>query len=68
MGIVDGYTGKLYIEPDEETMKKYEAKKAEDENKKRLLLELKGKENVTLDAKKLIFMPISAVLRMWQMH
>ena len=53
MGIVDGYTGKLYIEPDEETMKKDEAKKAEDENKKRLLLELKGKENVTLDGKKI---------------
>ena len=53
MGIVDGYTGRLYIEPDEETMKKYEAKKAEDENKKRLLLELKGKENVTLDGKKI---------------
>lgn len=53
MGIVDGYTGKLCIEPDEETMKKYEAKKAEDENKKRLLLELKGKENVTLDGKKI---------------
>lgn len=53
MGIVDGYTGKLYIEPDEETMKKYEAKKAEDENKKRLLLELKGKENVTLGGKKI---------------
>ena len=34
-------------------MKKYEAKKAEDENKKRLLLELKGKENVTLDGKKI---------------
>ena len=54
MGIVDGFTGKLYIEPDEETMKKYEAKKAEDENKKRLLLELKGKENVTLDGKKIM--------------
>lgn len=53
MGIVDGYTGTLYIEPDEETMKKYEEKKAEDENKKRLLLELKGKENVTLDGKKI---------------
>lgn len=53
MGIVDGYTGTLYIEPDEETMKKYKAKKAEDENKKRLLLELKGKENVTLDGKKI---------------
>lgn len=53
MSIVDGYTGTLYIEPDEEIMKKYEAKKAEDENKKRLLLELKGKENVTLDGKKI---------------
>ena len=53
MGIVDGYAGTLYIEPDEEIMKKYEAKKAEDENKKRLLLELKGKENVTLDGKKI---------------
>ena len=53
MGIVDGYTGTLYVDPDEETMKKYEAKKAEDENKKRLLLELKGKENVTLDGKKI---------------
>ena len=53
MGIVDGYTGTLYIDPDEEIMKKYEAKKAEDENKKRLLLELKGKENVTLDGKKI---------------
>ena len=53
MGIVDGYTGTLYIDPDEETMAKYQAKKAEDENKKRLLLELKGKENITLDGKKI---------------
>ena len=52
MGIVDGYTGTFYVDPDEETMAQYEAKKAEDENKKRLLLELKGKENVTLDGKK----------------
>lgn len=53
MGIVDGYTGIFYVDPDEETMAQYEAKKAEDENKKRLLLELKGKENVTLDGKKI---------------
>lgn len=53
MGIVDGYTGTFYVDPDEETMAQYEAKKAEDENKKRLLLELKGKENVTLDGKKI---------------
>lgn len=43
MGIVDGYTGKLYIEPDEETMKKYEAKKAEDENKEASFTGIKGK-------------------------
>lgn len=53
MGIVDGYTGTFYVDPDEETMAQYEAKKVEDENKKRLLLELKGKENVTLDGKKI---------------
>lgn len=53
IGIVDGYTGTFYVDPDEETMAQYEAKKAEDENKKRLLLELKGKENVTLDGKKI---------------
>ena len=53
MGIVDGYTGTFYVDPDEETMAQYEAKKAEAENKKRLLLELKGKENVTLDGKKI---------------
>lgn len=50
-GIVDGYTGTLYIDPDEETIAKYREKKEEDEQKKRLLLELKGKENITLDGK-----------------
>lgn len=53
MGIVDGYTGTFCVDPDEKTMAQYEAKKAEDENKKRLLLELKGKENVTHDGKKI---------------
>ena len=53
MGIVDGYTGTFLVDPDEETMKLYQAKKAEDENKKRLLQELKGKENVTLDGKRI---------------
>lgn len=52
-GIVDGYTGKIYINPDEETMEAYRARKAEDEQKKRLLQELKGKENVTLDGRKI---------------
>lgn len=51
--IVDGYTGKLIIDPDEETLATYQAKKAADDEKKRLLQELKGKENVTLDGTKI---------------
>lgn len=53
MGIVDGYTGTLIVEPEAEVLEKYRAQKEEDENKKRLLLELKGKENVTLSGKKI---------------
>ena len=53
MGIVDGYTGILYVDPDTETLAKYQAKKEADENEKRLLLELKGKENITLDGKQI---------------
>ncbi len=52
-GIVDGYQGILYVDPDEETIAKYRKIKDEDEDKKRLLQELKGKENVTLDGKKI---------------
>lgn len=52
-GIVDGYTGKLYVNPDEETLAHYRKKKEDDEQKKRLLQDLKGKETVTLDGKKI---------------
>lgn len=52
-GIVDGYTGEFIIEPEAEVLEKYRRKKEEEENKKRLLQELKGKENVTLDGKKI---------------
>ncbi|MEE3482384.1 MAG: phosphoenolpyruvate--protein phosphotransferase, partial [Lachnospiraceae bacterium] len=45
--------GKLFIDPDEETLAKYTKQKAELDEKKRLLQELKGKENVTLDGKKI---------------
>lgn len=52
-GIVDGYTGRLYVNPDEATLASYQAKKEEDEQKKCLLQELKGKENITLDGRKI---------------
>lgn len=51
-GIVDGYKGILIIDPSTEQIEEYQKKKDEDEEKKRLLLELKGKENVTLDGRK----------------
>lgn len=49
---VDGYTGEIFIEPDADTRAVMEKKRDEDEEKKRLLLELKGKENITLDGRK----------------
>ena len=47
--IVDGHTGEVLIDPDEETEKKYTEKQQQDARKKALLQELRGKENVTLD-------------------
>lgn len=49
LAAVDGYTGDIFIDPDNETISRIEKKRAEDEKKKRLLQELKGKENITLD-------------------
>ena len=51
--IVDGFTGEIYLDPDEQTLAKMEEKRAADEEKNRLLQDLKGKENVTLDGKKI---------------
>ena len=50
--IVDGFTGELILDPDQATSDSYAAKKAELLEKERMLLELKGKENITLDGKK----------------
>lgn len=53
LAAVDGSTGEIFVDPDEETIARLEKKRAEDEEKKRLLQELKGKENVTIDGKKI---------------
>lgn len=51
--IVDGFTGDIYLDPDEETSKVMEAKLADCLAEKELLQQLKGKEDVTLDGKHL---------------
>ena len=50
--IVDGFTGEIFVEPDETTRQRLLEKQKADEEKKRLLLELKGKENITKDGTK----------------
>lgn len=51
--VVDGYTGEVFIEPDADTLALLKLKQQEDEKKKALLQELKGKENITLDGRKI---------------
>lgn len=53
MAVVDGYSGTLIIEPDEETLKEMRKKQEQDEEDARLLQQLKGKETVTLDGRKI---------------
>ena len=50
--IVDGAKGCLIIEPDEETMKEYQAKKQEYLEQQELLQQVRGKETVSLDGQK----------------
>ena len=60
--IVDGFTGEIWVDPDEKTCEAYLEKQRADEEKKRLLQELKGKENITLDGRKInIFANIGSV-------
>lgn len=51
--IVDGYSGQLIIEPDEETMSRLTKRHEEDIKRRKLLLELKGKDNVTSDGRRI---------------
>jgi phosphotransferase system enzyme I (PtsI) len=52
-GIVDGFEGTLYVDPDEETIEKYRKKQEEEKEKARLLQELKGMPNVTKDGREI---------------
>lgn len=53
MAVVDGFNGVLYVDPDEQTLEVMRAKQQEEIRKRELLQELKGKESVTVDGKKI---------------
>lgn len=60
--IVDGFTGEIYVDPDEAVLNAMMKKQSEDIEKKKLLLNLKGKENITIDGTKIdIFANIGGV-------
>lgn len=62
MLIVDGYKGRVIVDPDEETLAEYRKKQEEDNEKKKLVRRLKGKDNVTIDGRRIdIFANISSV-------
>ncbi len=51
--IVDGHTGTFYLDPDEKTMAEMQAKLEQDLEARRLLQELKGKPNVSVDGREI---------------
>ena len=51
--IVDGHSGKIILSPDDESIRQYEEIQAADARKKQLLSELKGKDNVTEDGRRI---------------
>ena len=53
LAVVDGTNGVVYVEPDEATLSAMQEEQRKDNEKKALLQELKGKEDVTLDGKKI---------------
>lgn len=60
--IIDGFTGEIFVDPDEKIKEKLFAKQKKEEEKKDILQTLKGKENVTIDGKKIdIFANIGSV-------
>lgn len=51
--IIDSFSGTVYIDPDEDTTKKFLKKKKQNDRRRELLRHLKGKENITKDGHKI---------------
>ena len=54
VGIVDGKNGCIYVDPDEDTLGRMQQLKLEEQEKKELLQTLEGRENITIDGKKIM--------------
>lgn len=54
LAVVDGLNGKVYVEPDAQTLEEMKKRRQAELEKKELLQLLKGKDNVTLDGKKIM--------------
>ena len=61
--VVDGFQGMVTFDPDEETKAQTETKIQEEAEKLKLLQELKGKENITLDGRKINIYDLISLLK-----
>ncbi len=52
--VVDGYSGVLYIDPEQETLEKMQRRLEEDRRQAQLLASLKGRESVTKSGRKIL--------------
>ena len=52
LAVVDGLNGKIYVEPDAQTLEEMKKRRQAELEKKELLQLLKGKDNVTLDGRR----------------
>lgn len=53
MAIVDGSKGVIYVEPEQELLVRMKQIQQQDEERKKLLQDLKGREDITLDGRKI---------------
>lgn len=53
MAVVDGFSGQVIFEPEDDVQKETEKRMQEEAEKQKLLEELKGKENITPDGRKI---------------
>jgi phosphotransferase system enzyme I (PtsI) len=51
--VVDGFTGKIYLDPEDEILEELREKQSKERVRKELLKELKGRESITLDGQRI---------------